>query len=157
METNLSGRLKEYTDIADINMGAMVELALNDGKSRITGEQVSVHTGDPREFKSFDDFFDAVKKHIDYAVDVVTSGNQLLDYLSMNYRPVPVLSLGFPHCMEAGKDYSQPGAAKYTVGGGVITVGQADIVNSVAAVKYLVFDEKKLTMDRLIQGAGCGL
>ena len=151
VETNLSGRLKEYTDIADINMGAMVELALNDGKSRITGEQVSVHTGDPREFKSFDDFFDAVKKHIDYAVDVVTSGNQLLDYLSMNYRPVPVLSLGFPHCMEAGKDYSQPGAAKYTVGGGVITVGQADIVNSVAAVKYLVFDEKKLTMDRLIQ------
>ena len=52
METNLSGKLKEYTDIADINMGAMVELALNDGRSRITGEQVSVHTGDPRDFKT---------------------------------------------------------------------------------------------------------
>lgn len=37
------------------------------------------------------------------------------------------------------------------MGGGVITVGQADIINSVAAVKYLVYDEKKLTMDRLIQ------
>ena len=36
------------------------------------------------------------------------------------------------------------------VGGGVITVGQADIVNSVAAVKYLVFDEKKIAMDRLV-------
>ena len=48
-------------------------------------------------------------------------------------------------------DYSQPGAAKYSVGGGVITVGQADIVNSVAAVKYLVFDEKKLTMDQLVK------
>ena len=31
VETNLSGKLKEYTDIADINMGAMVEFALNDG------------------------------------------------------------------------------------------------------------------------------
>ena len=151
VETNLSGKLKEYTDIADINMGAMVEFALNDGKSRITGEQVSVHTGDPRDFKTFDDFFDAVKKHIDFAVDAITSANQLLDYLSMNYRPVPVLSLGFPHCMEAGRDYSQPGAAKYTVGGGVITVGQADIVNSVAAVKYLVYDEKKCTMDQLVK------
>ena len=40
---------------------------------------------------------------------------------------------------------------KYTVGGGVITVGQADIINSVAAVKHLVYDEKKLTMERLIQ------
>ena len=37
--------MKQYTDIADINMGAMVEFALNDGKSRITGEQVSIHTG----------------------------------------------------------------------------------------------------------------
>lgn len=110
VETNVSGKLKEYTDIADINMGAMVEFALNDGKSRITGEQVSVHTGDPREFKTFDDFLQAVKKHIDHAVDVITSGNQLLDYLSINYRPVPVLSMGFPHTMEVGKDYSQPAA-----------------------------------------------
>ena len=45
VETNLSGKMKQYTDIADINMGAMVEFALNDGKSRITGEQVSIHTG----------------------------------------------------------------------------------------------------------------
>ncbi len=150
VETNLTGKLKEYTDIADINMGAMVELALNDGKSRITGEQVSVHTGDPKNFKTFDDFFNAVKKHIDYAVDVIVSGNQLLDYLSMNYRTVPVLSLGFPHTMEAGLDYSQPGGADYSVGGGVITVGQADIINSVAAVKNLVFDEKKFSMETLI-------
>ena len=56
-------------------MGAMVELALNDGRSRITGEQVSVHTGDPRDFKTFDDFFNAVKAHINHAVDVITSGN----------------------------------------------------------------------------------
>ncbi len=151
VETNLSGRMKQYTDIADINMGAMVEFALNDGKSRITGEQVSIQTGDPRSFKTFDDFFNAVKAHIDYAVDVITSGNQLLDYLSMNYRPVPALSLGYEHCMEVGKDYSQPGGAKYNCGGGVITVGQADVVNSVAAVKYLVYDEKKCTMDELIK------
>lgn len=150
VETNLAGRMKQYTDIADINLGAMIELALNDGVSRITGERVSVSTGDPRNFKTFEDFFNAVKKHIDYAVDVIVSGNQLLDYLSMNYRPVPALSLGFEDCMKKGMDYSQPNAAKYTCGGGVITVGQADIINSLAAVKYLVFDEKKITMDQLI-------
>jgi len=151
VETNLSGKMKQYTDIADINMGAMVEFALNDGKSRITGEQVSIHTGDPRNFKTFDDFFAAVKKHIDYAVDVIVSCNQLLDYLSMNYHPVPTLSLSYEHCMEVGKDYSQPGGAQYNAGGGVITVGQADIINSIADVKYLVFDEKKISMDTLIK------
>ncbi len=151
VETNLSGRMKQYTDIADINMGAMVEFALNDGKSRITGEQVSVHTGDPRNFETFKDFMDAIKKHIDFAVDAITSGNQLLDYLSMRYRPVPALSLSYEHCMETGLDYSQPGGAKYSAGGGVITVGQADIVNSVAAVKSLVYDKKEITMDTLIK------
>jgi formate C-acetyltransferase len=129
-------------------MGGIVEMALNDGISRKTGKRVSVSTGDPANFKTFDDFFDAVKTHIRYFVDVVTSGNQLLDYLSMNYRPVPCLSLAFENCIATCTDYSM-GGAKYNCGGGVITVGQADIVNSLAAVRHLVYDEKKLTMKQL--------
>jgi len=148
VETNLEGRMKQYTDIADINMGGIVEMALNNGISRKTGKQVAEATGDPRDFKTFDDFFEAVKTQIRYFVNVVVSGNQLLDYLSMNYRPVPALSLTYPHCQETAIDYSN-GGAKYNCGGGVITVGQADVINSVAAVKYLVYDEKKVTMDEL--------
>ena len=151
VETYLAGKLKNYDDMADINMGAILELALNNGVSRITGKKVSVSTGDPRDFKTFDDFMNAIKAHIDYAVDVVTSGNQLLDYLSINYRPVPALSLSFKRCMETGLDYCQPGSTEYSCGGGVITVGQADIVNSVAAVKKLVYDEKKVSMDLLLR------
>lgn len=150
VETNLSGRMKQYTDMADMNMGGIIEMALNDGVSRKTGERVSISTGDAKNFKTFDDFFEAVKAHIRYFVDVVVSGNQLLDYLSMNYRPVPVLSLGFPDCLESATDYSL-GGAKYNCGGGVITVGQADIINSLAAVRNLVFDEKKVSMDELCQ------
>lgn len=150
VETNLSGRMKQYTDMADINMGGIIEMALNDGISRKTGKRVSISTGDPSNFKTFEDFFDAVKAHIRYFVDVVASGNQLLDYLSMNYRPVPCLSLTYPHCVETATDYSM-GGAKYNCGGGVITVGQADIINSLAAVRYLIYDEKKLTMQQLCE------
>jgi len=145
VETNLSGRMKQYTDMADMNMGGIIDMALNDGISRKTGKRVSISTGDPANFKTFDDFYDAVKAHIRYFVDVITSGNQLLDYLSMNYRPVPALSLTFPHCIESATDYSM-GGAKYNCGGGVITVGQADIINSLVAVKHLVYDKKTLTM-----------
>ena len=148
VETNLAGRMKQYTDMADTNMGGLIDLALNDGYSRKTGKKISVSTGDPRNFKTFDDFFNAVKAHIRYVVKVIVSGNQLLDYLSMNYRPVPCLSLGFPNCIESATDYSM-GGAKYNCGGGVITVGQADIINSLAAVRHLVYDEKKVTMDTL--------
>lgn len=148
VETNLSGRMKQYTDMADMNMGGLIDMALNDGVSRKTGQKVSVSTGDPSNFKTFSDFYEAVKTHIRYFVDVITSGNQLLDYLSMNYRPVPALSLTFHHCIESGIDYSL-GGAKYNCGGGVITVGQADIINSLAAVKQLVYDEKKVSMKEL--------
>ncbi len=47
VETNLCGRMKQYTDMADVNMGGIVEMALNNGVSRITGKQCSVQTGDP--------------------------------------------------------------------------------------------------------------
>ncbi len=148
VETNLAGRMKQYTDMADVNMGGIIEMALNDGVSRKTGQRVSVSTGDPANFKTFDEFYEAVRTHIRHFVNVVVSGNQLLDYLSMNYRPVPALSLMFPNCIATATDYSM-GGAKYNCGGGVITVGQADIVNSLAAIKTLVYDEKKVSMTEL--------
>lgn len=150
VETNLSGRMKQYTDMADINLGGMVELALNDGVCRKTGKQVSVSTGNPADFKSFDDFWEAVKAHIRFTTKAIVRGNQLLDYLSMNYRPVPCLSLTYKDCIDKALDYSL-GGAKYNAGGGVISVGIADIVNSLAAVRTLVFEEKKITMTELCQ------
>lgn len=148
VETNLAGKLKGYTAVGDFNMGGVIEMVMNNGVSRKTGEQCSIQTGDPRTFKTFEEFVDAVKRQIDYFMDAAVSGDQLLDYLSALYRPVPVLSLSIPYCMEHGGDYSY-GGADYNCGGSMISVGQADIVNSLAAVKYLVYDEKKLTMDTL--------
>ena len=121
---------------------------MNNGKSRLTGEQVSIQTGDPRDFKTFDEFMGAIKKQIDYFVHTMATMNSYLDYLSENYRPVPALSLTYPNCMATGKDYAN-GGAEFNVGNGINIIGQADIINSVADVKYLVYDEKKMTMDEL--------
>ena len=148
VETNLEGRLKSYTDIGEISMGGVVDMVMTNGKSRKTGEQVSIQTGDPRDFKTFDDFMAAIKKQIDYFVHTMATMNSYLDYLSENYRQVPALSLTYPNCMVTGKDYAN-GGAEFNVGNGINIIGQADIINSVADVKYLVYDEKKITMDEL--------
>lgn len=150
VETNLSGRMKQYTDMADMNLGGMIELALNDGICRKSGKRVSVSTGDPAGFKTFGDFWEAVKTHIRYTTKAIAKGNQLLDYLSMNYRPVPCLSLTYQDCIDKGLDYSL-GGAKYNAGGGVISVGIADIVNSLASVRTLVYEDKKFSMKELCQ------
>jgi formate C-acetyltransferase len=148
VETNLSGRLRHYTDMADLNLGGMVELALNDGICRKSGKRVSVSTGDPANFKTFDDFWNAVKTHIKYAVKAIVRGSQLLDYISVSQRPVPCLSLSFKECVENADDYST-GGAKYNAGNGVISVGVADIINSMAAVREVVYDKKHITMTKL--------
>lgn len=148
VETNLEGRLKSYTDIGEISMGGVVDMVMNNGRSRKTGELVSIETGDPRSFETFEQFMDAIKKQIKYFVHTMATMNSYLDYLSENYRPVPALSLTYPNCMVTGKDYAN-GGAEFNVGNGINIIGQADIINSIADVKYLVYDEKKITMDEL--------
>ena len=148
VETNLSGRLRAYTALADVNLGSMVEFVMLDGKSRKFDKVVSVRTGDPMKLKTFDDFMDAIKKQIAYSVRMVVIGSHLIDDICMD-RPVPALSLSFKECVESAKDYAW-GGAKYNTGNGIIFIGVADLINSAAAVKHAVYDTKSLSMAELL-------
>ncbi len=149
VETNLEGRLRHYTALADINLGSMIEFAMLDGMNRKSGRYISERTGNPESFKTFDEFLDAVKKQISYAVRAVVKGSHVIDEVCMN-RPVPALSLTFKECIENAKDYAW-GGAKYNTGNGIILIGVADLINSVAAVKSLVYDKEQVTMKELAE------
>ena len=149
VETNLEGRLRHYTALADINLGSVVEFALLNGKCRKSGEIVSVQTGNALEFKDFDEFIEALKQQFAYITRAVVKGNHVIDEVSMN-RPCPVLSLTFKECIENARDYAW-GGAKYNTGNGVILIGVADLINSVAAIKHLVFDTGLITMEHLLE------
>lgn len=147
VETNLEGRLRHYTALADINLGGIVELALSDGKNRKSGDYISVRTGDPREFKTFEDFMEAIKEQLRYSVRAVVKGSHVIDEVCMD-RPVPALSLTFKECVKKAKDYAW-GGAKYNAGNGIILIGIADLINSIAAVKDLVYEKKTATMEEI--------
>ncbi|WP_028309161.1 glycyl radical protein [Desulfitibacter alkalitolerans] len=148
VETNLEGRLRQYTALADINLGSMVEFALLDGKNRKSGKYISARTGSPLDFKTYDDFLAAVKTHIKYAVKAVVKGSHVIDEIGMN-RPCPALSLTFKECIQRAKDYAW-GGAKYNTGNGIILIGVADLINSLAAVRYIVFEKQQATMSELL-------
>jgi len=148
VETNLEGRMRQYTALADINLGSMVEFALLDGKNRKSGKYISVRTGNPIDFKTYDDFLQAVKNHIEYATRAVVKGSHVIDEVCMN-RPSPALSLTFKECIEKAKDYAW-GGAKYNVGNGIILIGVADLINSIAAVRHIVYETKQATMAELL-------
>lgn len=148
VETNLEGRLRHYTALADINLGSVVEFVLLNGKCRKSGEMVSVETGDPRDFTGFDMFLEALKKQFAYITRAVVKGNHVIDEVSLN-RPCPALSLTFKECIDNAKDYAW-GGAKYNTGNGIILIGVADLINSVAAVKHLVYDTGLVSMEQLL-------
>lgn len=149
VETNLEGRLRHFTALADINLGSMVEFALLDGKNRKSGHRISAQTGDPRNFNSYEEFFNAVKKHLAYTIRSVVAGSHVIDEVGLR-RPCPALSLTFKECIENAKDYAW-GGAKYNTGNGIILIGVADLVNSLAAIRHLVYDTKQVSMDQLLK------
>jgi formate C-acetyltransferase len=149
VETNLAGRLRHYTALADINLGGIVELALTNGVNRKSGAQIAPKTGDPTAFSSYSEFLEAVKAQLRYAISAAVKGSHVIDDICLE-RPVPALSLSFKECVEKGLDYSQ-GGAKYNTGNGIILIGVADLVNSLAAVKSCVFEAGTVSMGQLTQ------
>jgi pyruvate formate-lyase/glycerol dehydratase family glycyl radical enzyme len=148
VETNLEGRLRHYTALADINLGGMIEFVMTNGINRKSGLKVSLETGNPVSFHTFEEFEWAVKEQLRYATKAVVKGSHVIDDVCMN-RVVPALSLSFRECVDRGKDYAW-GGAKYNTGNGIILIGVADLINSMAAIKYLVYDTKCVTMEEMV-------
>ena len=148
VETNLEGKQRCYTAYADFNLGSAVEFALLNGKSRKYGIQASEATGDPTAFNTYEEFEEAVKEQIRYELRGTVASSHVCDDIGFQ-RVVPALSLSFYECVENAKDYAW-GGAKYNLGNGIDAIGVADLINSLIAVKKLVFDEKKVTMQRLL-------
>ncbi len=148
VETNLEGRLRQYTDLADINLGSVIELALTNGYCRKSGEKISVSSGDPLSFATYEEFKEAVKAQLRHIIHATVAGSHLLDEIGKE-RPVPALSFTFKECIEKGLDYSV-GGAKYNCGNGVIMIGVADLVNSMAAIRQLVYEDKSVAMADLL-------
>lgn len=148
VETNLEGRLRHYTALADINLGGMIEFVMTNGVNRESGRKVSVETGDPTEFKTYDEFKEAVKDQLRYAIRAVVKGSHVIDNVCMD-RIVPALSLSFRECIQNCSDYAW-GGAKYNTGNGIIMIGVADLINSMAAVKQLIYDTNRISMEDMV-------
>ncbi|MDQ7094485.1 formate C-acetyltransferase/glycerol dehydratase family glycyl radical enzyme [Desulfosporosinus sp. PR] len=153
VETNLEGRLRQYTALADINLGSIVEFVLLDGRNRKSGDYISVRTGNPLSFKTYAEFLTAVKKQIEYVTHAVVKGSHVIDEIGL-HRPVPALSFTFKECIEQARDYAW-GGAKYNVGNGIILIGVADLINSLAAVRHIVYETGQATMEQLLKALDC--
>ena len=130
------------------NIPKIFELTLFNGVDQMTGKQLGLQTGDARDFKTFDELWDAFTKQMKYFLDIKVKGSNVIEQIFAEYMPVPFLSILTNDCIERGKDYNA-GGARYNTS--VIQgVGTGTVTDCLAAVKYNVFDNKKFTMDELL-------
>lgn len=130
------------------NVAKMIELALNDGKDPLSGVQLGLHTGDALTFGTYDEVFAAMVRQLDYCVPLWRTINRIAWNAERDF-PVPFASAVTNDCIKKGKD-AMEGGAKYYMANGTTFVGAIDAANSLAAIKKLVFEEKKLPMKRLM-------
>jgi|TARA_B100001971_G_scaffold162172_1_gene152412 formate C-acetyltransferase len=129
-----------------VNLGQILELVLTNGRSRASQEKRGPETGDPRQFKSFEELREAFSAQVAWQVK---RGSIAANVSELALRPKVFTSSFTDDCLENGLSMEE-GGARYNVGA-VSMIGTVDAGNSLAAIKRLVFDDKKITMDQLCQ------
>ncbi len=124
-----------------------LELALNKGIDKNSGEQIGHPTPDPAAFKSIDDVIKAYLDQVRFFMGKLTTIYNMVDVLEESWLPVPFLSGLIDGCIEHGEDCR---TYKYFPNTIFQPVGQINVANSLAAMKKLVFDDKKASMAELV-------
>ena len=125
-----------------------LEFALHNGVNAMTGEKVSIETGDPRDFETYGQFERAFINQLEYVTYNSCSSANTYQHLRAVFEPHPLRSCLIEGCLEKGRDYRN-GGPLYNHGQ-ILAEGIADTGDSLYAVKKLIYDEKKYTMDQLI-------
>ena len=143
VEPQKAGKTEGWHDAAFFNMCRPLELVFSDGMDK--GEQVGLHTGDVTKFKTFDEFYDAYKAQMEYMISLLVNADNAIDVAHAERCPLPFLSGMIEDCIGRGKSV-QEGAAIYNFTGPQ-GFGIANMADSLLAIKTLVYDEKKVTME----------
>ncbi|MFC1945994.1 glycyl radical protein [Chloroflexota bacterium] len=143
------GRTFESAVAEFLNMPLLLELALNNGVSRLTGEQMGPATGDPRQFQSYEDVWQAFSTQVAALLRRRLPDRNDTRKLYGDFLPTPFQSALFEPCFEKGIDITEGGTAPHLTQAWSIC-GVPDVGDSLAAIKKVVFEEKKVTLDRLL-------
>jgi len=153
----LAGMESGYAGISGIGLRqpmlpSAFEYVLHNGIQLTDGRRAGLETGDPRQFGSFEEFRKAFGKQVAYLVKCHAIADNIGQVAAL--QPTVFSSALTNDCIKKGIPREE-GGARYSIGGGGSLLGSVDIGNSLAAIKKLVYDEERISMDRLLQALEC--
>ena len=139
VEPQKAGKTEGWHDAAFFNMCRPLEMVFSNGMDK--GVQISVQTGDVTEMKSFDEFYDAYKKQMEYFISLLVNADNAIDVAHAERCPLPFLSCMVDDCLKRGKSVQEGGAVyNFT---GPQGFGIANMADSLYAIRKLVYEERR--------------
>lgn len=131
-----------------INLPLIFDIALHNGYAPMLGEKLGISTGDPRNFKTFEEVYDAFKKQFEYFVPYMELYRNVDKKLFAEYSPCLLQSALMKGCIEKASDITR-GAAKY-ISYAMSLSGAPNMGDGLYAIDRLIFKEKRYSMSDLI-------
>ena len=147
-QIDIMGKSHMGLEDGEVSFCKCLEYTLYNGVNPLTKSDDSIHTGDPREFDTYEDFENAFLRQLEYVSYVCCESANAYQHWRGMYSPNPFRSCLIDGCLEKGRDYRNGGPIYGH--GQVLAEGIADTGDSLWAIKRFVYDEKKYTMDQVI-------
>ena len=142
VEPQVPGKTDGWHDAAFFNMCRPLELVFADGEDK--GELVGIRTGDVTKMTTFEEFYDAYKKQMEYCISLMVNADNAIDVAHAKRCPLPFLSCMVDDCLKRGRSVQEGGAVyNFT---GPQGFGVANMADSLYAIRQLVYQEKKVSM-----------
>lgn len=160
LENTMVGNDRSGTVDNNVNLLKAMELVFGNGcdmlpfADEMTGElspivQEGPITGNLDELDTYEKFYEAFSKQMAFLIKKIVDNYELSESIRAQYNPTPYLSTLVKGCAEKGLDVTQGGAElSFTTMEGVTF---ASTVDSLLAVKYLVYDKKECTLKELVE------
>jgi pyruvate formate-lyase/glycerol dehydratase family glycyl radical enzyme len=149
LEPNAQGKTFGSTFAVQINGIKCVEFALSNGMDNVFGCRSGIETGDPADFTSMGDVWNAYCAQLSHCLGQVERGMAALDQAIAELVPSPFASAMVDGPLEKGLDLTRGGAVYNSTG--VQLIGFANVADSLLAIEKAVFEEKLLSLERLAE------
>lgn len=126
------------------------DIFMHNGFCKYSGEEVGIKTGDVTKFETYEEYKAAFYKQLEYLLHLAAERNNIEMISQRALFPDPFRSSLMQDGIKLGKDLLDR-TFHFDNASLLCAVGGVNVADSLAAVKKLVYDEKKYTMTELVK------
>ena len=149
LDANVPGKSRTGP-VPMVTMPLIFDIFRHNGVDVKTGKKCGIETGDFTKFTSYEEFYQGYLKQVDYMIGIMAEKDNVELIITRELLPDPLRSALMYQGIESGKDTFDR-VMPFENGAVINPIGMINIGDIMAAVKKLVFDEKKYTLAELNQ------